>query len=562
MTGALGAVAEGLLYFILAFGPLAFGATEAWSLAVLEIAIFTLFALCATRSPLKFFGTANKIFLPAGLVLIGLATIQCFSERPISGPASLLPFTASLHSTQQSILLGIAYIMFLWSIPRVLTRATAYDRLPWILFLIGALIAFVGICQQGQGNLAYYGIRKVRHGGVFGPYTNNNHAASLMVMAFSVGLGLFYSRFSTFRRRAKYTAIADFFTSQGLFLFGLAILLFGIIKTGSRGGLYSLIFATLLTGIFSIGFLPRKYSFPLCLIGLSGFLGAFVYFIHLNPGIRNIDPIAFDASLRTRISIYMSSFTMIRDFPLWGIGLGAFRDSFFPYQSHPVYGMVSNAHSDLFEIVVETGIIGLAASSLSLLSFYWISLRRWYNSNSHPQKILFFGFFAASFCFLLHSLVDFVFHIPANFVFFIGLTAFLSQKKNAPALPQKPHSFLNKSLSLAICLGLSFFAARPAIASWYIRKANKTLPGSQIFYLHKALAWDNSRSNEILICRRYIGLGIINPEAKPVFYRQALKSCMNALNDHASNARIRVVISHLLKHLGRPVDAAELPKGK
>src|SRR5262249_32377627 len=66
--------------------------------------------------------------------------------------------------------------------------------------------------------------------------------------------------------------------------------------------------------------------------------------------------------LNTRVEQYRASLPMLRDFPLLGVGLGAYKDIYPRYQplAHDPAGVYyPYAHSDVLQFAIETGVIGV-----------------------------------------------------------------------------------------------------------------------------------------------------------------------------------------------------------
>ena len=66
---------EAVLLGAVIFGPLAFGATEFWSVSILEGLLFALAVLCATRGVFKWDHPIYKTVLPAVLVPCGVLVL-------------------------------------------------------------------------------------------------------------------------------------------------------------------------------------------------------------------------------------------------------------------------------------------------------------------------------------------------------------------------------------------------------------------------------------------------------------------------------------------------------
>jgi tetratricopeptide (TPR) repeat protein len=112
---------------------------------------------------------------------------------------------------------------------------------------------------------------------------------------------------------------------------------------------------------------------------------------------------------------------MIHDFPLWGVGLGAWA-SVFPHYQRPLWSGVyfREAHNDYVELAAETGVVGFV-----LLTWFFVlvavQLRRGFQVVSARVRPVFIALVCAVGVMAVHEVVDFNLQIPANAVLFTVL---------------------------------------------------------------------------------------------------------------------------------------------
>jgi hypothetical protein len=109
------------------------------------------------------------------------------------------------------------------------------------------------------------------------------------------------------------------------------------------------------------------------------------------------------------------SFGMMRDFPVFGAGLGTWSEIFPMYQRYPLLAVAFPfAHSDTVQWVEETGLVGL--SLLAALSAVYLAtvLRPIPPGAARRRAIL----LAAASTAVVHSAIDFGLRIPANALLF------------------------------------------------------------------------------------------------------------------------------------------------
>lgn len=408
----------------LLFGPLAFGAVEAWSLAVLELLIFSTVALLAWRG---FSWPAIAPARPLVLALAAVAAIGVFQAahlRRLELPGLLwAPFTTARAPTLRAVLLWFAYAGMAWTVPQLVRDRESARRLVWLVFAFGVCLSAIGLIQRGQGNLWYYGLRPVRYYQSFGPYVNRDHAASFLAMTAMAGGGLGLSYLSRILdgRKAR-GALADLAALGLLVLFGLGVILYGIRTTTSRGAVHAMAATIGLSALAAGGFLGRARRTALRAAFALGAAG-YAAFLWTHPRWVGVLGDVLDISLTFRLSIYRSCLQILRDFPAFGTGLGTFLNVYPSYQESLVPGFVSHAHSDWLELLVQAGWIGAAAFGAGVFTLFVRTVRSWRAMESREGRCLVGGLLAASLCFALHGAIEFTFQIPGNAVLFLTLAS-------------------------------------------------------------------------------------------------------------------------------------------
>lgn len=553
---------ELLLLSVVLFGPLAFGAVEPWSLGCLQTLIFAMLFSCSMVLAPDLGGPVRGTLLPALVAVLLLGVLQRFNFRSTWEPSTFLPFTDSVAGTDQALLLWCTYATLLWCAPQVLADRAALRRFAWGIFLLGAVVAVVGIAQRGQGNNAYYGIRPIRRGFPFGPYTNYDHAASLMVMSAWMGCGIFFSRLPRFWTPNRMTGLADILAIQVLIAFILLLIFLGIWETGSRGGFNSMLVSGWVALLMASGRIRTGSVLLAARTGLCSAAVAYLAMLYSHPKWVGLVHGTVDKSTAYRLSMFHSGLEMFKDFPLFGVGLGGFMQAFPAYQEPFVRGVVEHIHNDWLELLLQGGIVGLACYAAGLVFYFRRVIPSWGAARSPEMRGLFGGALAAALAFLLHGLVDYNFHVPANAVVFLAILAFLGARplvlgESAVVEPagsssrrsNKPRAFLCLFSSAMLALAL-----RPVAAAWYCRKADNAPPSSRAYFLSKAVAWHNHPDPLYRLGRAYLNLAEENIAAKRVLLRDALR-CSNIILDlDPLNPRYRYLQAAILWRLGRVED--------
>lgn len=418
-------LSEAVLIFAVVFGPLAFAAMEAWSVAILEGVLFSLAALCVLQGKINREHPIYKTMLPAVLAIFVIGLFQFLNPDSLSGPASVFPFTMSRGATGRSTLLWSSYAALLLGAPVALSGRDSRKRVLWTIFLLGAAISVIGLMQRGQGNTAYYGLRRIGAGNPFGPYTNYDHAASMLVLSLFCGCGLWLERLIRLRRVVQTDKRIEGWSIQIILAFFVGVIFYSILSIRSRGAIHSMAFSTGIVAaaalIFFAGRRERVVGGILLFVSVASYA---VYMIHHKAmlGLEDIAPMA-----PHRLALYRDSFQIVKDFPIFGTGLGSYLQVFAQYQDTQTFpGIVDHAHNDWLEILIQTGVIGASVYVIAVVRTLIVAVRGWAGTVLAESRYLGGACLAAVLAFIIHGFVDFSFQSPANAVLFLVLLVCLS----------------------------------------------------------------------------------------------------------------------------------------
>jgi O-antigen ligase len=150
--------------------------------------------------------------------------------------------------------------------------------------------------------------------------------------------------------------------------------------------------------------------------------GLFVFALMLiGPQGRNLTDVRLAETVSTGLSLsergmmYRRTLAMIRDFPLFGVGMGAWGELFNRYLSPPWsrFFYYRDAHNDYLQFTAETGLI-------TLLAFGWLCWRLLRRIGAamrtgDPRKWpLLAAVVTGAIATAIHELIDFNLHVPAN----------------------------------------------------------------------------------------------------------------------------------------------------
>jgi O-antigen ligase len=152
----------------------------------------------------------------------------------------------------------------------------------------------------------------------------------------------------------------------------------------------------------------------------------FLIWIDVSPALTRWT--AFQGDLQAgRAEIARDCWHMFAQKPLLGWGLGAFPYVYPEFRSFYTDYLINQAHNDYLQVAVETGAVGTLAMLWFIVALYRRALGRLGRPRSRASSD--FGgtarLAALTGCtgLLVHSLVDFNLHIPANAAMFFVLCA-------------------------------------------------------------------------------------------------------------------------------------------
>jgi O-antigen ligase len=389
---------------LVAFSVLAHGAVETWSIFILETGAALLFLLwgALTLRNRQVEIEWNWLYLPL-LTLGGFALLQRLAGL------SVYPY-----ATKIELLKAVTYLLLFFLALQSFRTAEQWKSFVWFLVILGSFVSLLAIVQYFTFNGKLYWFRVLPPGVVpFGPFINHNHFAGFVELISPPGLAMLLT--GSVRRDKLPLLIL------------LSVLPIGALAlSASRGGISSFLFELVL-----LAFLVRKKgegSRQLLMAGglalVAGLLAIWLglgwtleRFEHSTPG---------DLTQDRRISIYGDTWRMVRDHPWAGTGLGTLETVFPRYESYYDGLVVDHAHNDYLELLAETGLTG----GVCILAFIgllgWLGLSHLHRATDPVCRSLYCGALVACAGLLLHSMVDFNFHIPSNATLFILLAAMAS----------------------------------------------------------------------------------------------------------------------------------------
>ncbi len=397
---------------LLAFSVLAYGCVEEWSQAVLEICLAWLLVMWAIRQYRRRSEqlVLSPLFAPLAALALLVSAQMAFHT------------TFSLYHTRVELQLMVAYLILLLLLTQAFYRSNHLRGLVWFLMSMGFFVSIFGILQHLTFNGKLYWFRVMRYGGLpFGPYVNRNHFAGFAELLIPIALvPLVLGKV----RRERLLLVA---------LFALVPIV-ALLLSASRGGIVSL--AVEIVILFLL-LLMRRVRGKHILVGGMVVLCAVlaVSWIGVHQVLQRFTGFqSLEVTEAKRAAMRRDTWAIFVDHPLIGTGLGTLQMVFPRYDSLYDGKIVNHTHNDYLEALAETGVLGGLCCVWFLGVLSLDSLRGLAELGSSFGAALNLSGLVGCCGLLIHSLVDFNLHIPANALLFV-VAAYLATVRLQPTAP-------------------------------------------------------------------------------------------------------------------------------
>jgi len=387
---------------LVAFSVLAYGTVEVWSASVLEVgaaALLLLWGILMFRTPEPDLRRNALVWPLAAFLLLGLAQL-------VFG-WSVYPYLTRTELPS----VAACFVLFFLAVQSFRERRQL-RALVWFLLFLGFAVALFGIGQYFTFNGKLYWMRELPEGSYpFGPYVNRNHFAGFVELIGPLGLAVLLFR----GVRRELVPLAGLFT---------LVLVGALFVSPSRGGIVGFGFEVLVLAF--IAFRRDKKIPPGAAVVFLLVLAALVAWLDVGQAVdRFVKTRPGDVASSRRVTILKGTLHIFLDHPLTGTGLGTFVTVYPRYETLYDGKIVNHAHNDYAEALSDTGLFGGLCGVAFLILLFRAALSRLGAEQSRLSLALHAGSLAACCGLLLHSLVDFNLHLPANALLFL-LQAFLA----------------------------------------------------------------------------------------------------------------------------------------
>jgi O-antigen ligase len=499
----------------------------------------------------------EKARLEAGCLVSAVALSIYLFARMATSPVEAL--------ARVDFFILLASLLAYW-VTAIFVTQTGH-RLAIVIALLVAALAHVaiGVIQFAQDSYFLPTVTGGRGDGstrASGLFISPNHLAGFLEIGFIIGLSL--CLWSSFKATAR------------VFIGYLTLAcLAGIVLSGSRGGYLSVTAGTIALLLMSLWTARSRLSrrmlpFLLGIIGVVSCLGATLAMLTDRSFAIRARANAVFVSKDIRLQLWDAALRQFQRAPAFGTGSRTYlyygRKFRAPeVQTDPVF-----AHNDYLQTLAEYGVVGIAL----FLAFIALHLRhgwaRWSRIVERTARYrlspadknslaLQLGCFAALAAVLMHSVMDFNLHIPANALVVAMLFGMLATRHTRPDdPPARWWSWLQGAVPAALGAWMLAVGTPKVPGEFFVETTRARLvkgdPAGALREGERALEW-GSRDPEVhyyigeanrLLCARFQ-----SPPAQAALLRGALKAYSDGLALFPQDVRLVLMSAWALQRLGQ-----------
>jgi putative inorganic carbon (HCO3(-)) transporter len=423
---------------LLLWMPLPFGSNAAWAWSLMEAWVFLIAGLWLVQYyrgkvslnhpfvrawPVTACLLATLLWIVVQALPLPTGVLGLLSPRALeihSTTHSYLSLSLDVYATRQAALQTLAYLLFFCLTLLLVNNKSRIKLLAQAIILGGVFQAAYGSLTTLSG-LGYAG-------DATGTFVSRDHLAGYLEMCLAVGVGLMLAELSSTSapgwRDSARRVLRTLLGNKARVRLALVVMVTGLVLTRSRMG--NAAFVASLTGVGCFYLLAVRKLSGNTIVFFASLLVIDLLVVGNFFGIEKVAERLQQTSIDTedRVNTNRDALAMLRDFPLTGIGAGAFYAVYPMYTSAVVVtGFTRHAHDDYLQFACELGVVFAAVLGAVVLASLWTAIRAQLKRRDPLLQGMGFAATMAIVALLIHSAVDFNLQIPANAAMFVVMLA-------------------------------------------------------------------------------------------------------------------------------------------
>ena len=421
-----------ILILLFVVTPMGMGSTELWAFSTMELGILLLIILWAVQNikKQKTMASGQQFRVPMVLLSVFLCLVlfqmlnlpskaiaiispKTFEVRQqlqlTNDPLPMISLSFFPHATKTEFFKWITLAGFFL----FLLHWKPLDNEYRILTQLMLVILMVGFIESLYGIGEVFGAKTGASTGM-GTFVNRNHFAGYLLMVIPLSIGFLFSREANQTRRFRsWVQHLSSLDGRGILIgFAVIVMILGLIFSASRMGISSLLLSFTFMTIF-VRNPGGERTFSKKSILILGLALVWAAWIGLDAVISRFFTSSEDFGKRWEI--WVGTLQIIKDFPLFGSGLGTFDQIFPMHSSLHVRGLVTHAENDFLQLASEVGLIGFGLLlALFVFLFFRVASGLRKLSQGEPRRYIGIGALVGILALMFHSLVERNIQVPAN----------------------------------------------------------------------------------------------------------------------------------------------------
>lgn len=332
-------------------------------------------------------------------------------------------FAPIQHTAEGELLQVTLYALAFFVVVNNLNRQHSANWVAGILIAVAGFAAVYAVFQAlTKSSMVWNYVRWASYvGRGSGTYICPNHLAGWLEMALPLAAAYLLAG-----RTSHLTRI--------LLGYAVVVMLAGLVATQSRGGWSAVALSMLL--LFAVLLGKRGHRLPAALM-LMVLVGAAIWIVgearQHSERVRMV--MGLEQFNDVRLHLWPAAIKIWQTSLWWGVGPGHFDYRFRQFNDGQVQARPERVHNDYLDTLAEWGVVGAVLVALAVGLMYWGVFRIWphvqreggdFRSSQSNRTAFVLGASVGWFALLVHSIVDFNFHIPANALAAIVLMALLA----------------------------------------------------------------------------------------------------------------------------------------
>ena len=280
------------------------------------------------------------------------------------------PTSIDPESTAWALALGAAYVGLFWCAREIFAFGGVRTTIRGISVLGLALTVLGAVQRTTSPKLLYWTWQPLSAGAApYGPFVNRNALAAWLAMAIPLAIGYVIARRQSDPERGRgFAAAVAAVDATTLLLAGSAcLMMMGLFGSLSRSGIFAAGIGLTMFVVLSQARLTGGRAAASVAASVAALVAIASMYANLGALAVRMQETTELGEWGRRV-IWRDTAAMIRDFPLTGVGAGAFKRGMLVYQEGSRQFFFNHAHNEYLQLVAEGGVLLAVPAALAIVA--------------------------------------------------------------------------------------------------------------------------------------------------------------------------------------------------